>query len=298
MKCAALLLPLLFAAAAPSAAAPVETTSPLRVALVTARPSAPLQTFVVTVSAYGRDIRQITGRAGFRDTAPAWSPNGRWIAFEQWPVAGGEQTIWLIRRDGNLGRRLTHFGTSDAEFSPSFSPSGRRIAFSLSTGTDRGGIYTIRTDGTHLRRVTRDGEDAQPAWSPDGRLIAFRRVGDLYVVRPDGTHRHRLTRTQAFKADPAWSPDGTRLAYTRVPADGGYGDIWIMRRDGSRRHALTSTSVGDESAPSWSPGGAWIAYQRLTGDQVDAYRMPVAGGKATILSGRLSMGAEPAWRPR
>jgi hypothetical protein len=87
-----------------------------------------------------------------------------------------------------------------------------------------------------------------PAWSADGRRIAFVTKGDLWVADADGTHRSLLVP----KADqPAWSPDGRNLAYTR----GGY--VYTVRADGLNEHRL---ALG--AHPTWSNDGERIAFDR------------------------------------
>ncbi len=97
---------------------------------------------------------------------------------------------------------------------PSWSPDGRRFAFS-STHDGNQEIYTAMADGTDLVRLTQSpGLDAHPCWSPDGRKIAFAtdRWGGLELasVRTDGTELIRLTTSTGLDDYPAFSPDGSR----------------------------------------------------------------------------------------
>ena len=99
---------------------------------------------------------------------------------------------------------------------------GQQVAFA----SDRDGnaeIYGINVDGPGLHRVTNDPhQDDQPAWSPDGSLIAFAREGQtfddggLFTVRPDGTSLTQLSGPGDADRGPAWPPDGHRIAFTRV----------------------------------------------------------------------------------
>ena len=100
------------------------------------------------------------------------------------------------------------------------------------------------------------GMNAWPAYSPDGRKIAFgsSRTGDfeIYVMNADGSDLHRLTRSPGLDVRPAWSPDGTRIAFTSN-RDGNY-EIYVMNADGSDPRNVTSHPARDDH-PAWHPDG-------------------------------------------
>lgn len=182
--------------------------------------------------------------------------------------------VHVMRADGSERKRITPsaprgtdaFGNS----SPDWSPNGRRIAFS-STGpatreTNRDAeIYTSGPAGEQRRRLTRNSvADGDPAFSPDGRLIAFARSrgegpdaqSRIYVMRSDGTGVRKLTKVRGFDAQPVWSPDGQRIAFTRASADRTRGEIHVINADGTG----TTRIVEDAYDPAWSPDGASIAF--------------------------------------
>ena len=145
---------------------------------------------------------------------------------------------------------------------PAWSPDGTRLAFESNLEGQRS-IYTIRTDGTELRRLTDTTyEDGQPDWSPDGRQIAFysRRNGrqQLYCMQADGSDQLRISQTEHDEFDPDWSPDGQWLAFLSRPPGSDCHALTIMRPDGSDRRTL-SDSRQNCFRPSWSPDGSQIA---------------------------------------
>ena len=72
----------------------------------------------------------------------------------------------------------------------------------------------MNADGSGLRKLTRGpAYDGNPAWSPDGRKIAFGRAGEIYVMNADGSGQRNLTRNPARDFAPAWSPDGRKIAF-------------------------------------------------------------------------------------
>jgi TolB protein len=112
--------------------------------------------------------------------------------------------LWLVRPDGSRRHRLTSLRAGS--LSPSWSPDGRRIAFSTNLGSTTSAIYTIGADGKGLRRVTLSGGDAfEPAWSPDGDTIAFSKGGSIVTIDRKGRER-RLTQGANNDSYPAWKP--------------------------------------------------------------------------------------------
>lgn len=132
----------------------------------------------------------------------------------------------------------------------SASTSGQ-IAFG--TFGSKPGIFVVNGDGTRLRRLT-GGRDEDPAWSPDGRRIAFVRnirIGwdrdepvlrsALFAVDSDGTRLVRLSPSGTHDENPTWSPDGRTIAFERGDRLGT--DVWVMNPDGTRVRPLTRSRV-------------------------------------------------------
>jgi TolB protein len=209
------------------------------------------------------------------DTDPAWSPDGRLLAFVR------DGAVHLVRADGTGLRRLT-VGTS-----PAWAPDGERLVFTRRTG--RGAdLFVIRSDGSGLRRLTRTvAAESEPEWSPDGRSIVFVRAArtgsaHVYVMRPGGGGVRRVTTGAAEDQSPTWSPDSRRLAFVRDDEALGISRVFITSVKGGRPHPLVDELKLDpeatfESNPSWSPDGKRIVFVRGARLYSDLYVASVDG---------------------
>jgi TolB protein len=243
---------------------------------------------ICTVNADGSARRRLTYDKWI-DSYPAWSPDGRRIAF-----TGnlGRNVIYVMNADGTDRRRLTPRRGSDAF--PAWSPDGRTIAFDNDVS---GEIDLMSPDGTRRRRLTRESASL-PTWSPDGKRIAFvsgngRKIaltsGDIYVIDADGSGRRLLTRDGTF---PAWSPDGQRIAFIRNRTRWSKNvAIWVVNADGSGEHRLRSDSE-EGGGLSWSPDGTRIAF---TSDSA-IYTTSADGGDLREVA-RSGDNHDPAWQP-
>ncbi|MGC1852980.1 MAG: hypothetical protein WA687_11135 [Solirubrobacterales bacterium] len=143
--------------------------------------------------------------------------------------------------------------------------SPRAVVYSKSTtveGVAKGGLFAVKAG--HLNQLTEDPTDTEPAFSPDGRTIAFVRGGDLYSVRPDGSGQRRLTSGATLDSAPIVSPDGTRVVFERRASAGSAADLYAVRVLGSGLRALTSGPDDDHQAD-FSPDGRAIVFVRGSG---------------------------------
>ena len=227
------------------------------------------------------------------NTQPAWSPDGKKIAFNS--IRDG---IYVMHANGRNIRRLTdHPGSS-----PAWSPDGKKIAFS-STRNGNQDIYVISTDGNNIHQLTNHpASDSNPAWSPNGRKIAFVSGRDgghhIYVMDADGRNVHRLTRQRGWNNFPAWSPDGKKIAFSSVLEGGHLGErpgLFVMDTDGRNIHMLTQ---GWDQYPVWSPDGKKIAFEGEIPNSPnrDIYVIDTDGKNERNLTRRLdSVESAPDW---
>ena len=194
----------------------------------------------------------------------------------------------------------------DADSNPTWSRDSTSIAFERDRACDAEGcgaqeVWVMRADGTRQRKLTSGSTlDGDPAWSPDGRHIAFvsrRGIGAsaLFTMLAGGTRRKRITR--AINADnPSWAPDGQTIAFdanlVSQAASGAHVNVYSVPAGGS---ASPTQLIADASDPAWSPDGSRLAY--VTDGQAIA-AVPAAGGSATqlVAAGRHGV-SQPAWQP-
>jgi TolB protein len=245
---------------------------------------------VYTVSGDGSGPQRLARKG----QAPAWSPDGRTIAF----VSGSK--IYLMNADGSAHRSLTRpqAGVRDL----AWSPDGQRIALAVVPRCPRCqtglGLWVMNADGSGLRNPTRKlgtgrglgtGPASDPAWSPDGKKIAFvrlnARLGEpIYVVKADGGGLRNLTpKPVGAYAEPAWSPDGRKLAFVSERA--GNSEVYVMNANGSGQRRLTRNPAFDGD-PAWSPDGRKIAFVSHRDDSYGVYVMNADGSGQRRLAQR------------
>ena len=215
---------------------------------------------IAVINPDGSGLRVLTHeRAAVRvsESSPRWSPDGQDIAYIR-PRHGGRggAQVWLMAADGTHQRALTHFGPVPGNLD--WAPNGRQIVFT--NGTSNLWVANVRTGAVKVLARTRFYSVNYPAWSPNGRWIAFVEyargeiagTGQIFLLSTT-THRVRqLTDTQKNYPpwSPAWSPDSRRVAFTY------HGKIYVINADGSRQRSLKA----DGTEPSWSPDGQWIVF--------------------------------------
>jgi Tol biopolymer transport system component len=253
----------------------------------------------------GGAVRRLTDNV-VRDSYPSWSPDGSLIAFVRTLAYGPprrvryNEELFVMRADGTGQRRLTRFRFED--LMPSWSPDGSRIVFARRVPQSLTAVYTIRPDGTGLRRVARvpAGFHSDPAWSPDGRRIAFTAGnglefgGELYVMDADGSHVRRLARVAEVVWSPQWSPDGRRLAVNGLNSCGRgceLNGVYVLRSDGRDVRKVAEGSRG----LAWSPDGSALI---LATDSIVTLDLRSGETREIVHGDPTSIHELPDWQPR
>jgi TolB protein len=214
------------------------------------------------VGADGTNLRRLSNGD---DDMPAWSSDSKKVAFRRWGKAE-TQSLVVINADGT-GERVINTGQKSNQC-PSFSPDGKQFVLSLD-GEIGFGIFIINADGSNPRKVSAGG---WPAWSPDGKQIAFNGNADpaspnrIFVVNADGTQKRQVSTGDGAHECAAWSADGKRIAYQASLRDKATGKsnalVRVVNVDGSGDVAVgTHSRPYLDEMPSWFPDGKHLTIQ-------------------------------------
>ena len=226
------------------------------------------------------------------DESPAWSPDGKWIAYWHYNPNLEDSTyqtgLYIIDTTGKEHKLIIE----GKAWNPDWNPKDNTLVF------DSNNLFIISSNGNNLFRITGIGGCHFPRYSPDGDLISFGKSGTqdsvgIWFYNKNGNE----TKRWGFGAAPAdWSPTGDYFVYEGPANSVSNGNqIWKADTSGSIKIQLTENNFITNRYPAWSPDGLKIAWSVTAPDiyYSDIWIMNADGTEQR----RLTTGAYPSWSP-
>ena len=234
----------------------------------------------------GYDPQQLTRNHAIT-LFPAWSSNGRYLAYTSYKQGKPDLFIKNLAEMQEIS-----IANKGINITPAWVPGKFELAATLSFSGDQE-IYLLTGSGKIIKRLTNmRGSDISPAWSPASKKLAFvsNRSGNpqIYIQNMDSGKVRRLTYEGNYNTQPSWSPRGDKIAYASFGDN--HHNIFVIDVEGRQPIQLTYES-GDNEAPSWSPDGSLIVFSStregpsrlyvMTASGTDQRRLLVLNGEQT-----------------
>ncbi|MEX2284295.1 MAG: CehA/McbA family metallohydrolase [Gemmatimonadota bacterium] len=208
---------------------------------------------------------------------PAWSPDGRWIAFSM------RGDIWKVPAEGGAAVALT--AGPNYHFEPAWSPDGRTIALTVDTDGNLD-IGIVGADGGTVRRITEHRQvDVEPTWSRDGGSIYFvsARAGGFRIYRHDLERNADTLVVAGFQ--PSISPDGKQVAYVAsVQGRLGTGGLWVKELPNGEPRLVHYEETEYRMKPVWTPDAQAFLYVSDEMGSNDVAIVSAASGNPIVLT--------------
>jgi eukaryotic-like serine/threonine-protein kinase len=262
--------------------------------------------FAEALAEDGRSVGGYVGSAstGYRTAVPTYR---RTALIGVLLLATAALAAWLGGRSARPEAAWSAFtqltDAAGVETSPSLSPDGESFAYA-SNARGSSDIYVQRVGGRNPVLVAGDStvDEVWPAYSPDGRQIAYNhKGGGIFVAGATGESARRIT---GFGSYPAWSPDGKHLVFSSEEVETPYntlgtGRLWTIALSGGEARQISVDSSGGRDfgiyQPAWSPGGGRIAYWSNVMGQRDLETVSVSGGDRVKVTNDLALDWAPVW---
>ncbi|WP_291191963.1 Tol-Pal system beta propeller repeat protein TolB [Dokdonella sp.] len=265
-----------------------------RIAYITATGSPPNYQYALMVADSDGYNPQVVVRSRESLMSPAWSPDGRKIAYVSFE--SGNSTVYV--QDLGTGSRQVVSNSRGINSAPAFSPDGSRLALSLSKGGNPD-IYVMDLGSRQTTQITKHfAIDTEPTWAQDGQSLYFTsdRSGkpQIYQVSPSGGEPTRVTFEGQYNASPTVvNAKGIKLAM--VQGSGNVYRIAVLDRT-TNQYTLVSPGSQDE-APSFAPNGSMLLYAASEGSRGVLFAVSADGRVRQRLGLAEGDVREPSWGP-
>ncbi|MGH9835675.1 MAG: protein kinase domain-containing protein [Blastocatellia bacterium] len=235
------------------------------------------------------------------DYSPAFSPDGKTVAFKRGGISLFEGQVYLVPITGGAPKRLIDETGSFRPSDLAWTVDGRELVFTMNR-TSREGLWRISVSGDTPEPIAVAGNDVySPAISRQGNRLAYTQYNrDTNIWRfearrsPGRTDAPAKLIVSTFQDhSPRFSPDGKRIVFRSTRS--GSPEIWVCESDGSNPIKLTSFGGPNAGSPSWSPDGRQIAFDGAIEGSYDIYVINASGGKPRRLTVDSSVDARPSW---
>jgi serine/threonine-protein kinase len=232
-------------------------------------------------------------------TPLAWSRNGT-LVYVPGIGSATKARVMRVTRDG-VASPVDSAWSGEIN-SLALSRDGRRLAVGDGGAGSSFNIWIKQLDHGPYSRLSFGDRDRRPAWSPDGRLVAFVRDtganGGVYDRPADGTGTdHAIAQLDRRVQEVTWSPDGAWLVLRTDNAARGAGDLVGVRTNGDPRPVPLVATPFSELTPAVSPDGKWLAYSSDDNGRPEVYVRPFPNTDGGRWQVSLDGGINPVWAP-
>lgn len=248
----------------------------------------------------GFNARRITNN-GSINVLPAWSPNGKYIAYTSYKARNPD--IYILDISTGRSRKLTSFRGLNS--GAAWSPDSSQIAFSASRSRAKMDIYVINVGSRSTRCLTCRHQPSwsshlSPSWSPDGKQIAFvsTRQGSpqIFVMNANGGSSKRLTTIGKYNQSPKWSPKGDWILFTGRDEKLVF-DVFAIKPDGTGIRRLTQNQGKRNGEGAWSSNGRNVVYSSTRNGFSKLFVARSDGKNAQQITFMAGKFVTPTWSP-